>query len=216
MIQKVSHPSPTIDRSKIYFIIVLCVLSLLRLIWIGDIPYGNDDSQLFLRALSDSQQNQLTTYGLMGSRGMNYGPFAIWTYRAGLGLTRDLILFAGFRIFITTLMVSFAVYLLSILSPFLIPPIGLLALLSPYLWLYGRDLWDNSYVIPLSGIAITAYLYFSKRESAFALFLSLLMCTFGLLTHLVFIPIFLGIGLHLILFKKDWLKKHWIAGASSI
>ncbi len=85
----------TLNRLKsnqwLWLILGLTFFSLARLIWVGDIPYGNDDSQLFLRALSDSQNQTFTSHGLMGSRGMNYGPFAIWTYRAGLFFTHDLI-----------------------------------------------------------------------------------------------------------------------------
>lgn len=194
----------------------LFVLSLLRLLWVGDIPFGNDDAQLFLQAINDSKNQVFTSHGLLGSRGMNYGPFAIWTYRLGLFFTRDLILFASARILITTFMVSLSVFLLARLTPALLPSLGFIALLSPYLWLYGRDLWDNSYVIPLSGLAITSYLYFCKKESCWALFLSLLLSTFGLLTHLVYLPILAGLGLHFVIYKRKWMKTHWPAFTLSL
>lgn len=186
----------------------LGVLVLCRLIWVGDIPYGNDDSQLFLQAINDAQNHIFTSHGLLGSRGMNYGPFAIWTYRIGLFFTRDLIALATFRVLITSLLIAFSIGLMAYSSPFLIPSLGVIGLLSPYLWLYGRDLWDNSYVIPLSGVAIACYLYFCQKKSKAAIFISLMASVFGILTHLVYLPVALGLMIHFLGYQRDWLKKN--------
>lgn len=186
----------------------LGVLVLCRLIWVGDIPYGNDDSKLFLRAINDAQNHIFTAHGLLGSRGMNYGPFAIWTYRIGLFFTRDLLVFAAVRIFITSLLIAVSIALVAYCSPFLIPSLGVLGLLSPYVWLYGRDLWDNSYVIPISGVAIASYLYFCQNKSKAAIFISLMASVFGILTHLVYLPVALGLAAHFIFYQREWLKKN--------
>jgi len=194
----------------------LGLLVLFRLIWIGDIPYGNDDSQLFLRAVNDAQNHIFTSYGLLGSRGMNYGPFAIWTYRIGLFFTRDLLLFATGRIFITSLLIAFSITLVAFSSPFLVPSLGILGLLSPYIWLYGRDLWDNSYVIPLSGVAIAGYLYFCHKKSKVALFISLMASVFGVLTHLVYLPVAIGLAVHFVFYQRNWLKKNILFSLGSL
>ena len=55
----------------------------------GDAPFINDDAALLYRALRFNQSHQLATAGLRGTKGVIYGPLAIWIYQAMLVISHD-------------------------------------------------------------------------------------------------------------------------------
>lgn len=188
------------------FFIVLCILAACRLVFVGDIPFGNDDAQLFERALADNDAFRITTYGLLGSRGLDYGPLAIWFYRTLLFFTHDILLIATVRIVLVASCTLYVLWTLMNLFQSFKRLCLLLVFLSPYLWFYGRDLWDNSLVIPLSGLAVSQYLLFVKEKKVTPLWVASISATCGVLTHLVFLPVALALLIHFLIFERQWLK----------
>jgi hypothetical protein len=204
-----SRPSLESDPSVWAGVVLLLgILSLARFLFPLDIPFINDEALLLKKAWEANQAGGLTTHGLMGSRGVDYGPFPLWFYRAALFFSGSVLGVVLLKIFTTALFTSASLYFFARTCPFLNPWLAGVALLSPYLWFYGRDLWDNSFVIPLSAVALTSYAVFLERESKWALTTCVLAATLGFLTHLVFLPVCLGILFHLLVFRWRWL---WIS-----
>src|SRR5262249_43485348 len=84
------------------------------------------------------------------------------------------------------------------------------------LWYYSRVLWDNSFCIPVAGLAFAAYVAFLDRErlSSFALVIaSLWVLT---LTHLMSVALTLPIALHMAIARRRALWRYkWTAIAIS-
>src|SRR5262249_53377726 len=96
------------------------------------------------------------------------------------------------------------------------PWFAAVVMLSPYLWYYSRVLWDNSFCIPVAGLAFAAYVAFLDRErlSSFALVIaSLWVLT---LTHLMSVALTLPIALHMAIARRRALWRYkWTAIAIS-
>jgi hypothetical protein len=140
---------------KILLIIVICI----PLIWPNDAPFINDEPKFFLLALKANNEHKLAEAGFVGSVGLPYGPIAIWIYQLLISITTVpanwIVLRAGF------MLASIALGLFLLLRAtglwkWFIPII----LVSPYIWFYSRHLWDNSFLLAFSTLAIGGYSYF--------------------------------------------------------
>jgi len=98
----------------------------------------------------------IATIGTLGTRGLPYGPFPIWFYQALLIFSHNPVAVVSMRslIFETTTAAAL-LWLTRVmrLSPWFVP----LSMLSPWLWLYSREIWDNTFCIPLSALAVAGY-----------------------------------------------------------
>src|SRR5438552_2066736 len=81
--------------------------------------------------------------------GLAYGPFPIWLYTALVAITRDLPVLVLLRALLFVSSTALAIAWLARLCRSLRPMLGAAALLSPYLWIYSRQFWDNTLLIPL-------------------------------------------------------------------
>ncbi|MEK6624226.1 MAG: hypothetical protein AABY86_04620, partial [Bdellovibrionota bacterium] len=68
--------------------------------WIGDSSFINDEPLLLQMALKANDQGDFFTLGLMGTKGLQYGPVPIWFYRSLLVLTHDIYLLAFLKTFL--------------------------------------------------------------------------------------------------------------------
>lgn len=188
---------------------IFLVYSALRFLFPSDIPFINDEALLIQRALQDGINGTFSVAGLLGSRGVDYGPFALWFYRMALLVTTDLVWVAVFKmIFIYVVTLGSVVWIAKSTKLSLGLLVGL-ALTSPYLWFYSRDLWDNSFVIPLSAGFFAAYFDFIATKRTFSLFLSCLFLCLGFLTHLVFVTIVFAFAVHFLLFEFTYIRKNF-------
>ena len=169
-------------------ILLLAILGLVPLIWPGDAPWINDEPKLVELAMLCKESGMIPSHGLMGSRGILYGPFPLWTYTALLHVTDDLVDLVRLKALLMTLITAVALVWIAALCRSLDPPAGALALLSPCLWLYHRQLWDNPFLIPLAALSAAAYLAFCVRPTAWKLWLAGFALTGMFLTHLMSVP----------------------------
>lgn len=191
------------------FIAFLSILACLRFFWICDISFLNDETKLIAQALEDNSLKTITTHGLLGSRGLDYGPFAIWFYRTVLAFTHDLLWVVRIKVLCTSLITLVSLVWLFQICKTLKVVYAPLALLSPYLWIYSRDLWDNSFVVPLSGLSIVSYLSFTQTLKVSRFFVAFISLTCAFLTHLVSLPVLAGCAIHLIFFHRHWMKRNF-------
>jgi hypothetical protein len=75
-------------------------------------------------------------------------------------------------------------------------------MLSPWLWSYSRQLWDNSFGIPLSAIALASYADFLIAPRRWTLLLCVISLAAMSLVHLMAAPLIAAVGLHVLLFQR--------------
>src|SRR6185436_10338290 len=177
----------------------------------ADVPWINDEPALLATALHANQVGALPTHGLLGSVGVPYGPVPLWLYMAGLDLTHDLVALVVLHALLFVLLTGAAIWWLARTCRGLDPLVGVLALLSPYFWFYSRLLWDNSFLIPLSALALAAYVSFSRAPAAWKLWLVGALAALMLQTHLMCAPLLAALALHFALRHRGWARQHWPA-----
>jgi hypothetical protein len=191
-------------RARGLTILAALVLCLLASGWPRDIPFVNDEAWLLSNALEANQHGQLAEHGLMGSRGVRYGPVATWMYQGLLLGTHDIVRIAQAHAFVLMAATAFALlWLARVLG--LPRGLVLIALLSPHLWLANRALWDNNLCIPLCALALAAYASFVARPRAWPLTLALTSLMLALLVHLSAVAVAVPVGVHLLLTRRHFL-----------
>ncbi|MBI3551698.1 MAG: glycosyltransferase family 39 protein [Elusimicrobia bacterium] len=171
----------------------------------GDAPWIYDEPRLIVYALQNLRAGVLPWHGILGSHGVLYGPFALWVYQTMLLVTRDLFAMVRLHALLFGLGCAGAVWWLARLEPELDAMWGGAALLSPYFWLYGRMLWDNTFLIPLSGLAVCLYISFGRKPRAGTLALLVLALSLAFLTHLMSLILIVPIAAHAL-----WRHGHWL------
>ncbi len=197
------------QRPYLVLAVLLVLLGAARFVWLGDAPFINDEPRLLGMALEANRTGALAAQGLMGSRGVRYGPFAVWFYQAALLLTHDPVALVAIRAFLVTLVTGLSLVWIARLLPRLAAPLGALAFLSPYLWFYSRQLWDNNFCIPLSALAFASYLAFTARPRVWPLAVTTLSLTFLFLTHLMSLAVILPILGHFGWVHRKWIARRW-------
>src|SRR5205814_6967687 len=145
--------------SHLAFAAAMVVVCLLPAVWPGDAPWTNDEPHLLAAALDANAAHRPAAMGLYGSYGVPYGPLPTQIYQVLLLVTRDPVLLVAIRGVLTMSATGLALLWLSRtlrLPRWFIPAV----LLSPFLWLYSRILWDNTFAIPVGALALAAYASF--------------------------------------------------------
>jgi hypothetical protein len=145
----------------------------------------------------------LAPYGLVGTRGARYGPLPVWIYQIFLAITHDPILMVVMRALICSSITAIALdWLLGTMG--WNPWLAVVTMLSPWLWHYSRQLWDNSFCIPLSAMLIAAYADYLKTSRGWAICIAAVAAGLMLLTHLMSLALLIPWGLHLVLRRSNW------------
>lgn len=177
-------------------IALLVLLGAFRLLFPGDVPFINDEPMIIENALDANEAGSVVSSGLSGTRGATYGPVPTWFYQTALSLTSDLRWVAVARIVLVTALTGLALVLVAVSVNGISPALGAFAFLSPYLWFYARDLWDNSFSIPFAGMLLGAYTLFLKDGRLRSFAVAALFGTLALMTHLMTLPLVGAVALH--------------------
>jgi hypothetical protein len=135
-------------------------------------------------------------YGLIGTRGVHYGPLAVWIDQIFLVFTRNPITMIAIRAAVVAAIDALALFWLA-KSLRATPWLAVAVMLSPWLWLYTRQLWDNSLCIPMSAMLLAAYADFINTHRRWSLRLAILCGMLLLLLHLMAIPLIAAVAIHL-------------------
>src|SRR5262249_25804309 len=141
----------------------LLVLSGLRLLVPGDTQWINDEPLFLAKAAALRAGTSFESAGLRGALGLTYGPVAVWIYTALLSLSQNLLHVVLLRTALYSVLLVLGLVWLGRLSARLRPIMAPLLLLSPYAWLYSRQIWDNTWLIPLGTIGLAAYVSFCEH-----------------------------------------------------
>ena len=207
---EVSQKPSNVSISTFQFQLLYLALGMIcSLLWIGDTPFINDEPLLLNIALKANEQGDFFTLGLMGTKGLQYGPVPIWFYRALLFVTHNIYVLA----FLKTLLVFFAnalgIYYFFRLLPRWNFHTAVLIFVSPFLWFYGRSLWDNCLNITLTLWGFVAYFYFFKTRHFGWLSITVFCLAAAFQVHLMSLPFIAAVTIHLIVFNRQFLCQNW-------
>jgi hypothetical protein len=203
------------------FLVLIVILTALRP---GDAGWVNDEPTLMEMAIAyNHTASHLygislpftpSPFGLVGTHGERYGPAAVWLDQLFLVFTHNLIHMLAVRAVLCSALTAVALcWLAKTLR--LSPWFAVITMLSPMIWLFSRQLWDNTLCIPLSALLLASYASFLAAAKPWTL-ISVIVCCFVLPTiHLMAIAMVLPVLLHLLLFHRDriWAWR-WKIGAA--
>lgn len=152
------------------WLLTLALACGLSLLFPGDAPWINDEPLLLGSALTATNAHALASHGIF-SRGIYYGPAPTWFYQALLLFSHDPLVLVVVHAAVLSLTTALALAWLAREYRFSLWFVPIVAC-SPYLWLYNRLLWDNTFNIALSMLALTSYATFVSRRSRPALLLA--------------------------------------------
>jgi hypothetical protein len=216
--QESESVSETVPRH--WVVVLLALMVCLMAIRPGDGPWLNDEPAMMDLALwyntHPCPRNSFgvslpftpAPFGLLGTRGVRYGPLPIWIDQILLGVTHNLVWMSAIRGLVVNGITAAALYWLSKtlgVSPWL----AVVTMLSPWLWFYSRQLWDNSLCIPASALMLAAYADHLRTRRNWPLILAVLCGIAMSLIHLMSLAIVVPVALHaLIRFRGVW-KAKW-------
>lgn len=176
---------------------VLCVL---HAVWPGEIQFVNDEPLLIGAALDANAQGTLAVHGLLGTHGAAYGPLPTWLYQAYLAVSHDLVTLVAVRAVLSAALIALALGWLS-RTLALWPAFIVIPLCSPWLWFYGRVLWDNTFNLQLCALAIAAWVAFVKTPTRVSLVVTLSCLAAALLVHLMALALVVPLAAHALVFR---------------
>jgi len=178
--------------------------------WFFDLPRLMDFALRFnstpSRVLRISLPFTPSPYALAGTRRTRYGPFPVWVDQVFLAFTRDPITMTCIRAVIFSTLTAIGLLWLSRVMR-VTPWLAVIAMLSPWMWYYSRELGDNGWNIPFTAISLAAYGSFLNRPRAWPICLIVVCATFGLMSHLMSAALFFPLALHLLIFETRWFWK---------
>ncbi|MBT7608831.1 MAG: hypothetical protein HN576_03690, partial [Bacteriovoracaceae bacterium] len=197
------------NKENILIVVIVSILISLRFLFMEDITFINDEPWFLGFGLDILETKKFLTLGLEGKMGVKYGPYTAWFYGLLLSISKNLLTIA----YLKTGIISFFTLVAGIvgirsqknLSYWLLIPL----FSSLYLFNYSRLLWDLE--ISTTFLAVSFYLSFLKDEKKIKIYIALLTCVFATLTHLMSLPTALALGIHFLIFKRQWIKNNLIA-----
>jgi hypothetical protein len=155
-------------------------------------------------------------YALKGTHGIRYGPLPVWIDQVFLTFTHNLILMSAIReIAVSALIAVGLLWLTQLLR--VTPWLAVVVMLSPWMWYYSRQLWDNSLSLPFAVLLFAAYGQFLETKRAWALCLAIVCAALSCLIHLIVVPFLAALALHALIFETKWvMKSKWLALATMI
>ncbi len=201
------NPYGLTRRDHLLLVGLVLGLCLFPMLLPGDAPWINDEPVLIQQALDANRAQKLPARGLFGSQGWAYGPLPTWFYQGLLCITHNPVAMVAIRAGLVSLATGLSLLWLARtlrLWPWFVPVI----LLSPYLWAYSRQLWDNSFTIPLAALAMAAYAAFLEHRRTWTLAVAL-ACIIALpLVHLMALAMSVPLLLHLLILQRRSLWPH--------
>jgi hypothetical protein len=198
---------PIARLANIAFVAAMLLVCLLPAVWPGDAPWTNDEPHLLAAALDANAAHRPAAMGLYGSYGVPYGPLPTQIYQVLLLVTHNPVLLVAIRGVLTMSLTAGGLLWLARtlrLPRWFIPAV----LVSPFLWLYSRMLWDNTFAIPAGTLALAAYASFLATGRRRSLLLTV-GCLIALLSiHFMTAPLVAGIGGHLLWRHRPALWRH--------
>ena len=178
------------------------------ILWVGDISWANDESELVSRAWHANHAHTLVRHGLEGNFSIVYGPLPAQIYQALLLFTGNPIHLAAIRAGLCAGVVALA--LLWLARSLEMPSwFAAAVVVAPHVWWFNRLVWDASFAIPIGSVALAAYAASLRQPRP-----AYLRMAFGCGLLLAFIhpqdlPVLAALLGHMLLFRRASLRQYW-------
>jgi len=189
-------------------VVALLLLVPLGALYPSDSVFVNDEPRFLGLAVELNRTGAWPSCGLMGSRGVPQGPLPIWVHAVLLRAWPDPEDVVLVRTLAARLLVAISVVVIALAVPALAAPAGAVALLAPYSWIFGRELWDMALMVPLAALAVAAYVSFCAAPRRWKIALAVAAAALALLTHLTAAALAGGLALHFAWFHRPWARRH--------
>jgi hypothetical protein len=190
-------------------VVTLLVASVPAVLWPGDGVWIWDEPMEFAKALQSNQEHRLASSGLSGSFPVPFGALGIHLYQLWLLFTHDprkLVVLHALTCAIPT-----AIALLWLARTLRLNPWFAAAIMAgPHMWFEARRLWQPSFCVPLSAMAIAALASFLRRRSGWPLLLAIGCAIAPLFMHLQAFPLSAAILGYLVWRLRPALRQHWL------
>ncbi|HEY5377239.1 MAG TPA: hypothetical protein VIK01_26350 [Polyangiaceae bacterium] len=190
------------------FIVILGVVMGLRQLSPGDTQWIHDEPRFLARAAEMVHGGGISGEGFRGSIGLTYGPVAIWIFAGLMRVSNDLVTIAALRTALFDVLLAIGLIWLTACARRLRPIAAPILLLSPYAWLYARQIWDNTWLIPLGTLALAAHVSFDRSPARYKAWVTGLALVLGLLIHPMFVPFVAAVGIHSFSKHRKWWRQH--------
>ena len=197
--------------------VLFVVAMVAQAVYPGDIPFINDEPRLLALAYRANAQGTLADKGLPGSFGMTYFPLAVWFYQLLLAVTHNVPLLALMKIAVSWSGTALGLWWWSGHTardrlPLLLIP------LSPYLWLFGRQLWDNCFLIPLATVLAAGLAAFLRRPTRISLVAVVGVVAVMALLHPMTFMVAAPLAAVMLAARWPWFRQHLVAtfGAAAV
>jgi hypothetical protein len=208
MTEVIAQPQAPRSTRAIWPAVALLIITIGYSIWPGDAPFAFDEPQLIGRALRANQAHTLASSGLHGTKGITYSPLPIWIYQGMLLVSHDLRVLVAIRAIICAAAVGFSLLWLAknLELPTWFAPV---VMLSPTLWFFCRQLWDNTFCIPLSALALGTFVQFLKTPSRRALAACFGLLLAALFVHVMALALVIPIASYLLTARRKQVWQNW-------
>lgn len=141
-----------------------CLVILLCCLFPGLGQFAGDEATLLGNALRANHDGRLVDLGLGGSFDYTYGPLPTQMYQLLLLVSHDLRALVVIRTILVLGGTAAALWSIgrTLRLPLWFVPI---AIASPWMWWFGRTLWDNTFCIPVGCAMLAAYARFLVKPS---------------------------------------------------
>ncbi len=176
--------------------------------WINDEPLAMEMALRYNHTASHLYGFDLpftpSPFGLVGTHGARYGPPPVWLDQIFLSFTHNVVLMAALRSLLFSTLTAIALcWLAAVLQ--VSPWFATVTMLSPWLWFFSRSLWDCTWCIPVTALALAGYAEFLTRHNARGLFVALAGCLLTTLVNFMALAFSIPLLLHLVLLQGRFL-----------
>jgi hypothetical protein len=204
-------PSRLIDWPQILLPPIIFLIALRP----GDAPWVNDESILMEMAIRYNHTPSHLygfslpftpcPFGLEGTHGARYGPPPVWLDQIFLTFTHDLILMLAMRTVLFAAMTALALLWLA-RTLRLSSWFAVITMLSPWIWLFSRSLWDSTWCIPCSAMLFASYAAFLVKPRPASLITAVICCIVLPLIHLMGLAMTVPVLIHLLVFHRAQIR----------
>lgn len=144
-------------------------LTVLRLLDLGTAPFIQDEPAIQLMLDDHLAAHTLPTHGVMGTKGLVYGPTAAWLYMPVRLFTDDVTWIIAMHAALQCIgLVLLFLAIRASAGKDTALWTWLLVAASPYLFFYARLAWDNTFLVPLVALVLFLLVYIERRPGGIA------------------------------------------------
>lgn len=183
---------PRRSRDLIVAILLVLLAMIPLVLWPEDVSWCIDEPRLVAAAWHANNAGQMAAHGLYGNFGVCYGPVPTQVYQLLLHITHDPYTFVVLRALLTGTITAASLLWLGRTLNF---PIWFAAavMVAPQITNHHRVLWDASFTIPLSVLAIAAFAAFIRTRRPWPLRIAIVTAMELPLIHPQSLPVALPI-----------------------